>query len=285
MSLGKNNFHWRSERNNMSEKSSKDPKENQQETEDEEEGETSKLFAEVKTSTKEIIDNIKKELTAEEKKKKLLDEDYDEQKITISTVVENAIDMYNNYRSLPPEVIDILEKYEPDYGSKIKEIEEAIKLLDQQKNIKKADDIDLWVRARDEMKMMLIGKTTFNQLIAAAEAPKDSLNKPFKKNIALDVILWVTGKPIKKLALEELLNAIQKMWIVANYFYMIDIKKENEDQYYLVFKHHQNKRYSNYWLGYFTELFNFEELAFKCVVEGEAFDETLSLTLKKLHDK
>ena len=252
----------------------------------EENGETSKLFAEVKKSTKDIIDQIKTELTAEEAKKKALYKDeYEKQTITISTIIENAIEVYNNYHSLPPEVIAILEKYESDYGSKIKEVEEALKLLDQQRNLEQSEDRDLWIRAREEMKMMLIGKTTFNQLIAAAEAPRDSLDKPFKKNVALDVILWFTGKQIKNLSLEEILNAISKMWVVSNYFYIIDIKKESEDQYHLMFKHRQNKRYSNYWLGYFTELFNFEDLGFKCAIEGQAFDETLSLTVKKLHDK
>ena len=92
------------------------------------------------------------------------------------------------------------------------------------------------------------------------------------------------GKAIK-LSLEEIVNAIQKVWIVANYFYFIDIKKESVDQYHIIFKHHQNKRYSNYWFGYFKELFDSEDLSFKCVVEGEEFDETLSMTVKKLHDK
>ena len=83
----------------------------------EENGETSKLFAEVKKSTKDIIDQIKTELTAEEAKKKALYKDeYEKQTITISTIIENAIEVYNNYHSLPPEVIAILEKYESDYG-------------------------------------------------------------------------------------------------------------------------------------------------------------------------
>ena len=269
----------------MSENNSKGTKNESQDVSDEESGETSKLFAEVKKPTKEIIDKIKRELIAEEEKRSKLDEDYEKQKITISTIIENAIDVYNNYHSLPSEIFAILEKYEPDYGSKMKEIEEGIKLLDHKKNIAKSDDMELWIKAREEMKMMLIGKTTFNQLIAAAEAPKDSLDKPFKRNIALDLILWYTGKPIKTLSLEEILKTIEKIWVVANYFHLASVRKESEDQYHLIFKHRQNKRYSNYWLGYFTELFHSDDLAFKCAVEGESFDETLSLSIKKLHDK
>lgn len=48
----------------------------------------------------------------------------------------------------------------------------------------------------------------------------------------------------------------------------------------MLFRHRQNKRYSAYWLGYFTELFKSQEIAFKYEVEGQAFDETLSLTVK-----
>ncbi len=127
--------------------------------------------------------------------------------------------------------------------------------------------------------MMLIGKTTFNQLIAAAEAPQEALDKPFKKNVAIDLILWYTEKPLKNLTLDEIINTVQKIWVVANYFYKIDVHKEG-DEFHILFKHRQNKRYSRYWLGYFTELFSTEELAYQCITEGQVFDETLSMTIK-----
>ncbi len=251
------------------------PKEDKSEIEESEEKEAkeekekkeSSIFVKVTDDTRSIIDK------------------YKETGKTISSIIDSAIKMYDNYHSMPPEIQATIEKHEEQYGSKIKEIEEAVKLLDKEDDPKKVEDQDLWRRARDEMKMMLIGKTTFNQLIAAAEAPKESLEKPFKRNVAFDLILWYTGKPIKNLSLEELLKTVQKMWVVANYFYMIDINKVEEDQYHLLLKHRQNKRYSNYWLGYFTKLFSSEELSFKCIVEGQAFDETLSLTVKKAFDK
>ncbi|MFX0073109.1 MAG: hypothetical protein ACFFAO_18680 [Candidatus Hermodarchaeota archaeon] len=250
-----------------------------------EDDETSKLFAEVKTTTKNIIDTIKNELVAEEVKQEWLDSDYKKQKITISTVIEEAIDIYQQLRSLSPETKELLEKYIKEYGSLAKVVEKTIILLDQKKHPEMDENLDLWCRAREEMHMMLIGKTTFNQLLTAAEAPEESLDKPMKRNLALDVILWYTGKQIKSLTLEEIIHAIKKVWRAANYFYFIDDKKIETDQYHLIFKHHQNKRYSNYWLGYFRELFQSDELSFKCAIEGEAFDETLSLTIKKLHDK
>jgi len=194
---------------------------------------------------------------------------------TISNLVKAAVEMYDEYNSMAPEVKAIVDTYKEEDEKLVSFLERAISYYGKQKNL----DRDLWVRTRDEMKMMLIGKTTFNQLIAAAEAPKESLEKPFKKNIAIDLILWHTGKPLKNLTLKEVITTVQKLWVVANYFYKIDVHQEG-DEYHILFKHRQNKRYSRYWLGYFTELFHSEELAYKCITEGQAFDETLSMSIK-----
>ena len=199
---------------------------------------------------------------------------------TISNLVKDAVEMYDEYNSMSPEAKAVVDTYKEDDEKIITFLERAITYYGKQKNL----DRDLWVRTRDEMKMMLIGKTTFNQLIAAAEAPKDALEKPFKKNVAFDIILWYTGKPIKNLPLEDIITTVQKMWVVANYFYKIDVHHEG-DEYHLLFKHRQNKRYSRYWLGYFTELFHSEELAYKCITEGQSFDETLSMTIKAAYKK
>jgi len=115
---------------------------------------------------------------------------------TISSIIAEAIELYHTYTSLAPEIKSVLHKYHEEYGTDLNIIEEAVKLFDKQKDPEKAEDIDLWCRARDELKMMLIGTTTFIQLLAAAEAPKESLDRPIKKNIALDVIMvyWKTPK-------------------------------------------------------------------------------------------
>jgi len=75
------------------------------------------------------------------------------------------------------------------------------------------------------------------------------------------------------------------MWKVANYFYHIEVNEESKDQFHIVFKHHEGKRFSNYWLRYFTELLHSEDLGFKCAIDGEALGETLSLTVKLLTNK
>ena len=216
------------------------------------------IYVKVDESTRNVIDKYKNLGT------------------TISNLVKDAVEMYDEYNSMSPEVKAIIDTYKEEEENLITFLERAISYYGRQKNL----DRDLWVRTRDEMKMMLIGKTTFNQLIAAAEAPKDALEKPFKKNIAIDLILWYTGKPFKSLSLEEIITTVQKIWVVANYFYKIDVHHDG-DEYHLLFKHRQNKRYSRYWLGYFTELFHSEELAYKCITEGQTFDETLSMTIKE----
>jgi len=216
------------------------------------------IYVKVDESTRNVIDKYKNLGT------------------TISNLVKDAVEMYDEYNSMSPEVKAIIDTYKEEEENLITFLERAISYYGRQKNL----DRDLWVRTRDEMKMMLIGKTTFNQLIAAAEAPKDALEKPFKKNIAIDLILWYTGKPFKSLSLEKIITTVQKIWVVANYFYKIDVHHDGDD-YHLLFKHRQNKRYSRYWLGYFTELFHSEELAYKCITEGQTFDETLSMTIKE----
>ena len=220
------------------------------------------IFVQVDETTRSIIDKYKNLGT------------------TISNLVKDAVETYDEYHSMSPDVKAIIDTYIEDEEILVSFLERAIRYYGQQKNL----DRDLWVRTRDEMKMMLIGKTTFNQLIAAAEAPEDAREKSFKKNVAIDLILWYTGKPLKNLHLEEVITTVQKMWVVANYFYKIDVHHEG-DEFHLLFKHRQNKRYSRYWLGYFTELFSSEDLPYECIIEAQAFDETLSLTIKVGYEK
>jgi len=200
---------------------------------------------------------------------------YKEKGTTISDLVKNAVKCYDDFNSVSPEIHALFEKFKLEDEMEISFIERAIKYYGDQKQL----DRDLWVRARDEMKMCLIGKTTFNQLIHAAEMPEDARERAYHKNVAFDLILWYTGKPLKSLTVEEIINTIAKMWVVANYFYAIDVHQEN-DEFHVLFKHRQNRRYSEYWLGYFTTLFMSEDLAFKCSVEGLTFDESISMIIK-----
>ena len=237
-------------------------------TEDKQDEGKVKLFTEIKHNTRDLIDELKvKEDT------------------TIGHIIEKSVQTYIDFKSMSPEVQTLIEKYTKIYGNMSDVIEDAMRIFDGQKNPMNSKDLELWCRAREELQTMLIGKTTFHQLLAAAEKPEKSLEQPAKKNIGLDVILWVTGKSIKSLSLKEIIDAIKKMWVVANYFYHIEVNEESTDQFYIVFKHNEGKRFSNYWLQYFTELFHSEDLSFRCATEGEALGETLSLTVKLLNKK
>lgn len=237
-------------------------------TEDKPEEGKVKLFTEIKHNTRDLIDELK------------VRED-----TTIGHIIEKSIQTYIDFKSMSPEVQALIEKYTKIYGNISDVIEDAMRIFDGQKNPMNSKDLELWCRAREELQTMLIGKTTFHQLLAAAEKSEESLEKPAKKNIGLDVILWVTGKSIKSLSLKEIIDAIKKMWKVANYFYHIEVSEESTDQFHIIFKHYEGKRFSNYWLQYFTELFHSEELSFSCATEGEALGETLSLTVKLLNKK
>ncbi len=202
--------------------------------------------------------------------------------VTISNLIRDAITTYDEYNSMSPEAQGIIEKYKTQEESDFDFLERMLKYYDDLKK----EDRDLWIRARDEMKMMLIGKTTFNQLIRAAAEPSTALDKPFKKNVSIDLIMWYNNsRPLKSLTIEEVMHTIQKVWVVANYFYSIDINKIAEDEYHMLFRHRQNKRYSEYWLGYFTELLTSKDMPFQCILEGQTYDESISITIKLAYEK
>ncbi|MFX1276455.1 MAG: hypothetical protein ACFFBP_07490 [Promethearchaeota archaeon] len=215
-----------------------------------------------------------------------IDKHKESDKLTISQIIADAIRLYDEYKSLPADIKALIANSKDEYGGRaMKVIEEALYVFAEEKDPNKSLDKELWNRARDELNMALIGKTTFNQLISAAAAPKDDLHKVQKRNVGFDVILWYTQKPIKNLTFDEIIEAIKTVWEAANWFYAVEYTKESEDQYHIMFRHHQNKNYSDYWGKYFIELLTSDELSFKCIVEAQSFEETLSLIIKKGYDK
>lgn len=214
-----------------------------------------------------------------------IDKHKDVAKLTISQIIEDAIKLYDEYKSMPADSKAIVANLKKDHGgTAMKLIEKALQAF-AKSEANKPETKDLWLQARDEMNMMLIGRTTFDQLIAAAAAPEERLDKPQKKNVGFDIILWYTEKPIKHLNLEEMLEAIKVIWTMANWFYKIDVIKQNNDEYHVIFKHHQNRRYSEYWGKYFQELLTSDELSFKVLIETQEFEETISLIIKMAFKK
>lgn len=212
----------------------------------------------------------------------IIDKHKEIDKLTISQIIADAIKLFDEYKSLPADLKALIANSKEEYGGRaMKVIEEALNIFAQESDPNKSVDKELWNRARDELNMALIGKTTFNQLISAAAAPKDSLHKVQKRNVGFDIILWYTQKPIRTLTFEEMIDAIKTVWEAANWFYSVEYNKESEDQYHMMFRHHQNKNYSDYWGKYFTEMLTSDDLSFKCIVEAQSFEETLSLIIKK----
>ncbi|MBD3254884.1 MAG: hypothetical protein GF383_07310 [Candidatus Lokiarchaeota archaeon] len=224
------------------------------------------IYAKVPEETRKIIDELK------------------DQGKTISYIISSAIDIYFIYNSMPQGLKDYVEKHSKEFGGRRNVVKEAIRLLQSQEERDKAEDIDLWIRARREMNMMLVGKKMFIELISYDKERNYKITKKLQ-NLALDIILWYLRKPIKDLSFEEFLFAVKRIWIVLNYFTLIDVKKESNKIYYVTFKHSQNKIFSDFWKDYFIDLFKLKRFAFECIVEGESYEESFSLTIKKILDK
>ncbi|MFX0070598.1 MAG: hypothetical protein ACFFAO_05845 [Candidatus Hermodarchaeota archaeon] len=222
------------------------------------------IYTKVSDETRQIIDKLK------------------ESGKTISYIISSAIDIYEIYNSAPQELIDFVDEYREEYGGRKNVVIEALNLMVSHKNREKASDIDLWYRSKEEINVMLINKKLFSELITLLQSLINNLDQTKMKNLALEPILWLIQKPIKSLSLEEFLNAIKKVWTVFNYFSLIEIKKESDNQFYLIFKHRQNIHYSNFWLNFFKNIFNSEEFSFKCKVKGNSYEETISITIKEI---
>ncbi len=151
-------------------------------------------------------------------------------------------------------------------GSKAKVIEESVEFY---KKYKKnwTPEQQIWNRARIELNMFLVGKTTFMSYISG------NSEKAWKNNIATEVIEWITGKNIEKLSLEEILNAIKDMWMSANYFNQIKIINVSKERYKMIFNHHiLERKYSEFWANYFkTWLENNRKCNTEILIRNESF--------------
>ena len=201
---------------------------------------------------------------------------------TISYIIQSAIDIYTIYHSTPDDIKQFVYAHEDEYGGQKAVAIEALRQFMAKFQRDKDSDEGLWDRARSEMNVMMVGKKFITQLINAADIKGFTLKKPQIRNLAIDPLLWYVGKPIKELSLEEFLNAIKRIWTVFKYFNLIDVKKQSDKNFYVMCSHRQNKSYSNFWMKIFKELFTLEEFAFNCEVDGEAYEETLSLTIKEI---
>ncbi len=177
------------------------------------------------------------------------------------------------HATISNESYDIVEQYEDEYGSKSAVVDEAIKSLKRFKEPKMGDIREIWCRARDELNMVLVGKTTFLTYI------KGKIDKVFTKNIAVEVIEWFLGKRIDEMDLEEFLYGLKGMWEVANYFYKIELDKNEKGVFQMKFNHDLTKSYSNYWAKYFETLIKNH---WKCTVDPFIRNESFYLIIKEI---
>jgi len=167
---------------------------------------------------------------------------------------------------------DILEKYMEEFGSKSAVVDNALKALKKFKEPLMQDQRSIWCRAKDELKMLLVGKTTFLNYI------KGEADEAYTKNIAVEVIEWYLGKRIGEMTLVEFLEGLKGMWQVANYFYHIDLEKNKKGTFQMRFNHDLTHEYSQFWAGYFEKLLIDN---WGCFVESFIRNESFYLIIKE----
>ncbi|MFW9821974.1 MAG: hypothetical protein ACFFE4_03520 [Candidatus Thorarchaeota archaeon] len=168
---------------------------------------------------------------------------------------------------------NIVEKFEEEYGSKSAVVDEAIKILKKFKEPQQGSIEEIWCRARAELNMVLVGKTTFLSYI------KGKYEEAIKNNIAIEAIEWFLGKRKEELSLEEFLKGLTGMWEVANYFYKIELEKNDKGVFQIRFNHDLTRDYSQYWAKYFEALLKEN---WDCTVDSFIRNESFFLIIKDL---
>ena len=109
-----------------------------------------------------------------------------------TTISSETEDNLNKYASLED------NEGKKIYGNKSKVIEKALDLLDKYHHPEKEDEQAIWNRAKNELKMLLVGKPTFIAYISG------NYKQAYEDNIAIDIIEWYTQKSIEDLSIEAI---------------------------------------------------------------------------------
>ena len=216
----------------------------------------------------EIVHMVKRSKATEQETKHL--------HTTISIETDRLLEEYAN-------LVD--DRGEKVFGSKKNVIEKAISLLDTYYQLgarrkQGSDDTQfdnshvIWNRARDEMNMVLVGRTTFLSYISGDE------NRPLKENIAIELIEWFRQRDIHEMNMLETLDAIKQVWIAANYFERVEINgpdPKDKNKIVVNFFHDvQSLAFSEYWGKYFKILL---ETIKPCTVMAQPRGTLLTLTV------
>ncbi|MBD3228715.1 MAG: hypothetical protein GF329_11070 [Candidatus Lokiarchaeota archaeon] len=185
----------------------------------------------------------------------------------------------NIHTTISNEKYNLLQEYsdltdendEKIFGTMSKVIEYGLELVDKKFHPEKNKLQEIWNRARDELNMVLVGKTTYLSYISG-----DPL-LAHEKNIATEIIEWYKQKKIDELSVKETIEAIKDIWLAANYFFRIEINVGNKGSYQMTFHHDlHHKQYSEFWGTYFMSFLRFKK---KCEVEIFARNESLILNI------
>lgn len=166
----------------------------------------------------------------------------------------------------------ILEKYEQEFGSKSAVVDASIKSFEKLRQPYLHENKKIWCRAREELNMVLVGKTT---LLSYITGKKEEV---FTANIAIESIEWYLGKRKEEMHLEEFLVGLKGMWLVANYFYNIEFEKSEKGVFQMKFNHDLTKNYSRFWAEYFENLLINE---WNCSIDKFIRNESFYLIIKE----
>jgi predicted CopG family antitoxin len=152
------------------------------------------------------------------------------------------------HATISDESYEILQQFKEEFGSKSAVVDAGLKSLKKLKEPHLEDQRKIWCRARDELNMLLVGKTTFLSYI------KGNVEEAYSKNIAIEAIEWYLGKTIENMTLQKFLEGLKGMWLAANYFYKIELEKNEKGTFQLRFNHELTKEYSIFWAKYFEKI-------------------------------
>ncbi len=174
------------------------------------------------------------------------------------------------HATISDESYNTICEYEQEFGSKSAVVDEALKAFKKLKKPHLASLREIWCRARDK-NMLLVGKTTFLSYISG------KTENVYKKNLAIESVEWYLGKRIEEMDLEEFLKGIKFIYHMANYFYQIELEKNDKGAFQMRFNHDLNEIYSTFWAGYFETLLREN---FSCQVESFIRNESFYLIIK-----
>ncbi len=176
------------------------------------------------------------------------------------------------HATISDEAFNILDQYQEEFGSKSAVVDAALKFLKKSKEPYLEEQRRIWCRAKDELNMLLVGKTTFLSYI------RGEVGEAYIKNIAVEAIEWYLGKRLEEMILLEFLEGLKGMWQVANYFYNIELEKNEKGTFQMRFNHDLTKDYSKFWAGYFEKLLSDN---WECFVESFIRNESFYLIIRE----